>query len=71
MDVFRGQLLYHISDVPEAPGQPEIVNTTGNSVTIVWSRPENDGGSEITAYHVEKRQKQAHLWTRYVEKNCH
>ena len=29
---------------PGAPGQPEVVNCTRDSITIVWQEPTSDGG---------------------------
>lgn len=49
--------------IADAPGTPEIVSTTKDSVSIMWTRPENDGGSEITNYVVERRQPQGR-WIR-------
>lgn len=42
-------------DVPGAPGTPQGVETTEDSITITWTRPRNDGGSMITGYVIEKR----------------
>ena len=41
-----------ISELPQNPSKPRIVNTTSNSVTITWS-PGHEGGSKIIGYHVE------------------
>jgi len=50
--------------VPTAPGQPEVVATTKDSVTITWTRPSSDGGSNITNFVIEKRDKQSQRWLR-------
>nr|XP_039265200.1 titin-like [Styela clava] len=49
--------------VPEAPGAPEVISTTKDSVCIIWTRPDSDGGSDITNYIVERRQPQGR-WLR-------
>ena len=41
-----------ISELPQNPSKPRIVNTTSNSVTITWS-PGHEGASKIKGYHVE------------------
>lgn len=47
---------------PCAPGVPEIVATTKDSITITWNRPEYDGGSSITNYIIERRDKSSYRW---------
>ncbi|XP_011502527.1 PREDICTED: roundabout homolog 2-like [Ceratosolen solmsi marchali] len=42
----------NISDLPQNPSKPRIVNTTSNSITITWS-PGREGSSKIIGYHVE------------------
>ena len=38
----------------EVPGVPTGFNTTGRDgmVTLAWSEPEDDGGSDITGYRI-------------------
>ena len=49
---------------PSAPGRPEVVASTKDSLTITWTRPENDGGNEIKNFVIEKRDKQGFRWIR-------
>ncbi|KAG9509578.1 Twitchin [Fragariocoptes setiger] len=44
-------------NVPGAPGAPEPIETTDNSITIGWQKPRDDGGAPITSYLVQKRRK--------------
>ena len=45
-------LLY--TDKPDAPiGQPVASNIKTNSLTLAWSGPGYDGGSQVTDYRVE------------------
>uniref|UniRef100_A0A670HZ63 Titin n=1 Tax=Podarcis muralis TaxID=64176 RepID=A0A670HZ63_PODMU len=47
---------------PGQPGIPEASMITKHSMTIVWSRPTVDGGSEINGYYLEKRDKKSLSW---------
>ena len=48
--------------VPEAPERPEVSNVHRKGLILTWSRPKNDGGSEVTNYVVEKREKLGSKW---------
>lgn len=48
----------------DTPGKPEVLDVTKNSVTLVWSRPKNDGGSKIIGYYVETMRVPGDTWTR-------
>lgn len=43
------------SDVPTAPGRPEIVDYDNKSVDLKWVVPESDGGAPIQKYIVQKK----------------
>lgn len=45
----------HSFNVPGAPGMPRALETTSDSITIVWTKPRQDGGSPITGYMIERR----------------
>ena len=49
------------------PGPPhieDVSNIAHDGMTITWSAPESDGGSEITNYHIEKKDRNGIKWTR-------
>lgn len=48
----------------DTPGKPDILDITKNSVTLVWTRPKNDGGSKIIGYYVEAMQVPGDSWIR-------
>lgn len=47
---------------PGPPGVPEATMITKHSMTVIWSRPIVDGGSEVTGYYLEKRDKKSLSW---------
>ncbi|KAL0977975.1 hypothetical protein UPYG_G00164200 [Umbra pygmaea] len=54
--------------VPAAPTDVEITNITSETMTICWKRPETDGGSSISGYLIEKREKSEMRWVRVNRK---
>ena len=49
----------------DKPGPPRDLHVTGaadNSVSLSWSAPKDDGGSEVTQYVVEKREALRMSW---------
>uniref|UniRef100_A0A671KGV4 Titin n=1 Tax=Sinocyclocheilus anshuiensis TaxID=1608454 RepID=A0A671KGV4_9TELE len=47
---------------PAPPKRVDIIDTTDTSATLVWLKPEHDGGSRITGYCVESKAKDADKW---------
>lgn len=45
------------TEVPGAPGIPEPLEVTDNSVTLHWKKPDFDGYSPIVEYILEYREK--------------
>lgn len=54
--------------VPSAPTDVEVTSATSDAMTICWKRPATDGGSRISGYIVEKREKQGVRWVRVNKK---
>lgn len=50
------------TDTPSEPTKLKVVDSTKTSISLGWSRPEYDGGSEITSYIVEKRDSEEGEW---------
>ncbi|KAL3252348.1 hypothetical protein MRX96_017667 [Rhipicephalus microplus] len=54
-------------DEPGSPGKPEIEDYDKDFVKLKWTPPENDGGSPITGYVIEKKDKYNPDWTPVME----
>lgn len=48
--------------VPGKPGKPELVSADKDHITIKWSSPISNGGSNILGYDVERRDKATGRW---------
>ncbi|XP_068595757.1 immunoglobulin-like and fibronectin type III domain-containing protein 1 [Brachionichthys hirsutus] len=54
--------------IPSPPTDVEVTSATSDAMTISWKRPGTDGGSRISGYVIEKREKQGVRWTRVNKK---
>lgn len=50
--------------VPSAPGTPFVSTVTKYNMVVEWEPPAKDGGSPITGYHIERKEKNSILWTK-------
>jgi ADP-ribosylglycohydrolase len=50
--------------VPQRPRDVEVVEVMKNSAKITWNAPENDGGSPITGYIIERTLAGKERWLR-------
>lgn len=68
---FRGDMQNNVdlvfADEPGAPGRPEATDWDKDHVDLRWTPPLNDGGSPITGYVIEKREKGAPKWIKACE----
>uniref|UniRef100_A0A3P8NZZ3 Uncharacterized protein n=1 Tax=Astatotilapia calliptera TaxID=8154 RepID=A0A3P8NZZ3_ASTCA len=54
---------------PSAPGKPQSYDTSEDAVTLGWTMPLTDGGSQITGYIIERRHKGG-KWIRVNKTPC-
>ena len=47
---------------PAKPGTPDITDYDTDFVELAWKRPDSDGGSPITGYVIEKKDKYSAGW---------
>ncbi|XP_018789320.1 PREDICTED: twitchin isoform X17 [Bactrocera latifrons] len=52
---------------PSQPGAPEPKDWTVNKIELVWQEPASDGGSPITGYIVEMKDKYSPIWEKALE----
>uniref|UniRef100_H2YFD1 Titin n=1 Tax=Ciona savignyi TaxID=51511 RepID=H2YFD1_CIOSA len=55
--------------VPAAPGKPQVSTVMKNSAVLTWTRPTSDGGSDISGYHIERKERNSLRWTRAVRRS--
>lgn len=53
--------------MPSQPGAPEPVDWTSNQVDLIWKEPISDGGTPITGYIIEKKDKYGMIWEKALE----
>ncbi|XP_071104533.1 twitchin-like isoform X3 [Haliotis cracherodii] len=55
---------------PSVPGVPSPAHIGRSFVELKWDKPRLDGGSKITGYIVEKREKGSTYWTKATDYPC-
>lgn len=61
------KFIFNKIDEPGKPGTPDAYDWDKDFVDLRWTPPLNDGGSPITAYVVEKREKDGGKWIKAAE----
>lgn len=57
-----------LPDTPAPPSMPRITDTTKHSISMTWTRPMYDGGSDVTGYVVEILEEGSEQWYRATAK---
>uniref|UniRef100_A0A3Q3GS02 Fibronectin type-III domain-containing protein n=1 Tax=Labrus bergylta TaxID=56723 RepID=A0A3Q3GS02_9LABR len=52
------------SDKPGAPINFTFDETNKDCMFVAWDKPENDGGSPITGYYIERKERNSLLWVK-------
>lgn len=53
--------------VPSQPGVPEPADWSANHIDLIWQEPASDGGSPITGYIIEMKDKYTPMWEKALE----
>lgn len=65
--IFRkSSFLSTFTGKPSAPGAPEPVDITNDSLTLYWKAPEDDGNTPIIEYILESQERTQTTWTQIV-----
>lgn len=72
-DTYNSLFLFFPTEIPSPPARLGVALVTKDSVTIVWSKPEYDGGSRITSYLIDALEKGQQKWVKCatVKTNTH
>lgn len=61
----KSNIILFLTDRPGPPEGPvQTVETTSSIIEIKWKPPQDDGGSAVTSYIVERQQTGQSLWTK-------
>jgi hypothetical protein len=59
----KGVIAKNQFDEPDSPGRPNITDWDRDRVDLEWKPPKNDGGSPISNYIIQKKEKGSPFWT--------
>ena len=48
--------------IPGPPSRPEVIDVTREGMTLTWQAPEDNGGSTIAGYIIERKQAGSDRW---------
>lgn len=60
----------HFQVPPSPPTRPDVVSVSANAINIKWDVPYADGGSKVTGYWIEKKERNTILWVRENKLPC-
>lgn len=50
--------------IPGPPGRPTVFDASRDGMTIAWHEPDEDGGSAVTGYIIERKEVRSDRWVR-------
>lgn len=59
--------MIHTVFFPDVPGEPlncRITKINKDCMFVAWDKPESDGGSPITGYYIERKERNSLLWVK-------
>lgn len=59
--------LFYVA-IPGPPSRPEVLDVTHEGMTLTWKPPEDNGGSTIAGYIIERKEAHSDRWLR-INKN--
>ena len=51
-------------EIPDEPLNCHINKTNKDCMFVAWEKPESDGGSPITGYYIERKERNSLLWVK-------
>ena len=67
LEFFYFNFFFPETEVPSAPEQPTVTDTTPTEATLSWEDGGSDGGSPITGYNVYVREKGTKPWKKVTK----
>lgn len=64
-------LFFHLLVPPSPPTRPEVYSVSANAMGIKWEEPYHDGGSKVTGYWIEKKERNTILWVKDNKIPCY
>lgn len=56
--------LFSSPDVPSEPKNARVTKVNKDCIFVAWDRPDSDGGSPITGYLIERKERNSLLWVK-------
>ena len=60
-------IIFSFPDVPGPPDAPTVSDIDSTLMTVTWTTPSVDGGSPITGYILERKEKTATRWIKVTK----
>lgn len=61
---FFGLSPHFLTDVPSEPKNARVTKVNKDCIFVAWDRPDSDGGSPITGYLIERKERNSLLWVK-------